>query len=416
MVILSGLIDMKNNKKKKPIRIAILGLTTSNGNLGCQALTYSTYSLLKEIFKDQSLELYFYELLSLKALITLKTRTFKKVYFDGFCDDEIKKTLCFYKNIKNKIVFAQQYKRIDFCLDFTYGDSFTDIYGQERFDTLTGLKRFFIKKGKPFILGSQTYGPFNNPINMKTAVEVINDSYEVFARDKLSYDFVSKNCRTQPILTTDVAFFLEYDSTKNKNPKAVGFNPSGLLWNGGYQGKNQFGLSLDYRCFCKRCIEEIIRHGFQVHLIGHVVDADLSVRDNDCVAITSLHEMFPETIVAPVFKTPMDAKTYISSMTFFVGSRMHATIAAISSGVPVLPFSYSRKFEGLFQTLDYHHLIHGKDENMDSAIGKVRDALANLDEYKKDIMISSIVISKMKLQMLNSYKDVFKRIISNIDD
>ena len=32
---------------------------------------------------------------------------------------------------------------------------------------------------------------------------------------------------------------------------------------------------------------------------------------------------------------------------------MHATIGAISSGVATIPFSYSRKFEGLFGNLEY---------------------------------------------------------------
>ena len=63
--------------------------------------------------------------------------------------------------------------------------------------------------------------------------------------------------------------------------------------------------------------------------------------DNDKLAVDALHEIFPNTIVAPYFATPMEAKSYISGMDLFIGARMHATIAAISAGVPVIPFSYS---------------------------------------------------------------------------
>lgn len=36
---------------------------------------------------------------------------------------------------------------------------------------------------------------------------------------------------------------------------------------------------------------------------------------------------------------------------------MHACIAAFSSGVPVVPLAYSRKFNGLFNSLDYKHVL-----------------------------------------------------------
>jgi polysaccharide pyruvyl transferase WcaK-like protein len=66
-----------------------------------------------------------------------------------------------------------------------------------------------------------------------------------------------------------------------------------------------------------------------------------------------LAKEFPGAIVAPRFKTPQEAKSYISGLDFFAGARMHACIAAFSSGVPVLPMAYSRKFSGLFGSLGY---------------------------------------------------------------
>ena len=40
-----------------------------------------------------------------------------------------------------------------------------------------------------------------------------------------------------------------------------------------------------------------------------------------------------------------------------MGARMHACIAAFSSGVPVVPMAYSRKFEGLFGSLGYDRTV-----------------------------------------------------------
>ena len=47
-------------------------------------------------------------------------------------------------------------------------------------------------------------------------------------------------------------------------------------------------------------------------------------------------------------------------MDIFSGARMHSTIGAISSGVPVIPVAYSRKFNGLYNTLEYPYLIDAK--------------------------------------------------------
>ena len=51
--------------------------------------------------------------------------------------------------------------------------------------------------------------------------------------------------------------------------------------------------------------------------------------------------------------SPSAAKTYIANLDLLIGSRMHATVAALSSNTAVLPFGYSRKFSGLFGSLGY---------------------------------------------------------------
>ena len=53
----------------------------------------------------------------------------------------------------------------------------------------------------------------------------------------------------------------------------------------------------------------------------------------------------------------MEAKSYISRMDVLIGSRMHATIASFTSGVPTIPVAYSRKFAGFFGNLDYPVLV-----------------------------------------------------------
>jgi polysaccharide pyruvyl transferase WcaK-like protein len=59
-------------------------------------------------------------------------------------------------------------------------------------------------------------------------------------------------------------------------------------------------------------------------------------------------------------------------MDFFCGSRMHACIAAVSSGVPTVPISYSRKFTGLFESLGYSPVADCKADSEDQILETIR--------------------------------------------
>lgn len=388
------------------MKIGLLGLTVDSGNKGCEALAFSFLEILRQI--DSSLVISFVEKVAIKRVLMLKQAKYEKHIKQRCLKNNFNIGIVSYRKIGNSLKLFDKNKDFDIVFDFTQGDSFTDIYGYERFDDWTFVKESIIKKKIPFVLGSQTIGPFNDKNNEKRASKVIKESYEVFARDQASKEYVKSISDREAILTTDVAFFLPYDEHPYEMSNKIGFNPSGLLWNGGYDRNNQFGLLFDYQEYCKKCIKYALSKGFEVHLIGHVVSDDFSFADNDCVAIKSLHEMFPETIVSPMFDTPMEAKTYISHMAGFTGARMHATIASISSGVPVLPFSYSRKFEGLFDTINYEHLVHGKEDSLEGAYNKFIEFINNLKMFKKDVDLSLVIIDKMKKEMLAAYKKVIE--------
>ena len=64
---------------------------------------------------------------------------------------------------------------------------------------------------------------------------------------------------------------------------------------------------------------------------------------------------------------------------------MHACIAAFSSGVPVLPLAYSRKFGGLFGTLDYDELADCKALDNDEILARMDAAYENRAALKLKI-------------------------------
>ena len=101
--------------------------------------------------------------------------------------------------------------------------------------------------------------------------------------------------------------------------------------------------------------------------------------------------------IAPAFSSPIDAKSFISKMDFFIGSRMHATIASFSSGVPTVAVSYSRKFEGLFGSMNYPYVVHGNEETIEEAENHIINWFNQRDIIKKQLLKSNSIIENSLL-------------------
>ena len=73
---------------------------------------------------------------------------------------------------------------------------------------------------------------------------------------------------------------------------------------------------------------------------------------------------------------------------------MHSTIAAFSAAVPVIPFSYSRKFEGLFESLDYPYLVKGCSFSLDCAVENTLAWIEKHYELKHNMTNGRIIIKE----------------------
>ena len=254
--------------------------------------------------------------------------------------------------------------------------------------------RLGLKYKKPYCLLPQTIGPFNLPNSPKRAKKAINLAQCVMTRDKQSCDYVKKLLPDKPVTEIiDVAFFMPFKRKEfNKDFVHVGLNISALLWHGGYTGHNQFGLKCDYHQTVRRIIDYFLAQDRVVlHLVPHVVEADRGV-ENDYAVSYDLCEEYgnPRLVLSPFFLDPIAAKGYIAGMDFFMGARMHSTIAAFSSGVPVVPMAYSRKFNGLFvDTLQYPNVVDMKEQLDESILSAIQSA------YGQRTVLKSIIAQRM---------------------
>ena len=364
------------------MKIGLLGFVTGDANKGCEALTYSFIQLLKEMIQIP-FEIVCY------VPVEGKGRNLQSHFNDLKITD---------KKLKLKDVHLSAIKELrscDYVFDVTCGDGFSDIYFPKQALYTTLLKELVLVAGTPLILLPQTYGPFSDQRIERFAMHVIRKSRRVYSRDLMSTNYIHQHLKKKDVLTvTDLAFFLPYDTSKYSVAEGIniGINVSGLLWNGGFTDRNQFNLSVDYRNYICAVIESLHARGYRIHLIPHVIENENDSIDGDVCACNTLKERYPYLIIAPKFENPIDAKSYISKMDVFTGARMHSTIGAISASVPVIPFSYSRKFEGLYESLQYPYVIHGKHDDIKQAVEQTIAYIEEREKLQQNVNISRSII------------------------
>lgn len=391
------------------LNIIISNAPMQNGNRGCVALSISSMYIIDEILSKKNIHYTFYLPQSghteyKEYEVNIAGKILKYTAIPDISETTIK------SKVKNLIKYKEYcctkeiYEKADYIFDIGQGDSFADIYGKSRFDWIFSQYKLGRKYNKPYCILPQTIGPFDNSQIRELAVKGIKWAKCVMVRDKQSADFVKgliPSCKLSEVI--DMAFFLPYKKKIfDSSFIHVGLNVSALLWYGGYTKNNQFGL----KCKYQDLIREIIKYFLsidrvKVHLIPHVVSGERGV-ENDYAVSYDLYEEFnnPNLILAPLFLDPIIAKSYIAGMNFFMGARMHSTIAAFSSGVPVVPMAYSRKFNGLFcDTLKYKNIIDLKTIDNAEALKniKLHYLQKNINKNIINDIMNTIVFKKKKI-------------------
>jgi polysaccharide pyruvyl transferase WcaK-like protein len=276
------------------------------------------------------------------------------------------------KKILNNNHYLKALAQARIVADITGGDSFSDIYGLKRL-LIGSLRKYLVLLcGTDLILLPQTYGPFQSRLSIMLARNVFAKATSIYSRDREGLEQIQllmqgRKMRAKPALCPDVAFVLDairpenvqvqqIETLKAQDQTMIGLNISGLLYNGGYTRNNMFGLACDYRSLVKDIISFFARQpDHYVLLVPHVIPDNMPV-ENDLDACRAVWNMLPKEIQEKVLVLDggydqNEIKYFIGLCDFFLGARMHATIAALSQGVPAVGMAYSKKFAGVFETV-----------------------------------------------------------------
>lgn len=369
-------------------RILIAGANPYNANKGVAALAYSTICIVNEIMchsgVDYEICVYNHEYQKTFDTIELPGET---IQFQNVYPSDIFGLKKFFSTIASKwrLYNIKEFLKSDIILNVTAGDSFSDIYGDGNFfsqNIINKLARLF---HKPVVFLPQTYGPFvEGSSAQRSAFRSLRESLMIMSRDKESTAYLTQHGFKNVLDFIDMAFYLPYDKKYLKPGDGihVGINVSATLWE--KLKEHKFELGLDYRTCVLEILQYMLDMGYKVHIIPHVVDSR-DVSGDEYSLSYQLWKRFrhPNLILSPFFHSPVDAKSYISTMDLFLGSRMHACIGAFSSNTPVLLLGYSRKFSGLFkESLGYEYI---RDLTKDVHVSDIKDLITQMLRDKEGI-------------------------------
>lgn len=292
-----------------------------------------------------------------------------------------------FRPLRNYLMERNSYLKLilqtDVFADITGGDSFSDIYGMRRFMSGFLKKLLPVMFRKELIMLPQTYGPFKKRLTKYMARYILRCSNVIYSRDHAGVEYVRRllddaTSEDKVRFVPEVAFVLDprvpsnmdigsLPDVRTDKSVIVGLNVSGLLYYGGYTGSNMFGLKEDYRQTICRIIDFLTaKKDVLVLLVPHVFppveSAEIGVVENDVAACQDVYKKFSAKYPARVFMVrgsydQSEIKYIIGLCDFFLGSRMHACVAALSQMIPAVGLAYSKKFYGVFDSVGVSHLV-----------------------------------------------------------
>ena len=251
------------------------------------------------------------------------------------------------------------------------GDSFSDIYGIQRLIYVALPQILIILLGKPLVLLPQTLGPFKKAFTKFVAKNILKHAQKVYSRDykslKAARNLVGHDCSNLGFCY-DMGFMLEPIIVKERIPSwliehnrdctVVGLNVSGLLLMGGYTQKNMFMLKTDYCRLIHEIIELLVqKHRAHIMLVPHVYGEGRK-SESDLIACKEVYykskqEIHPFLHLLEDNYDHHELKALIGRCDFFIGSRMHACIAALSQCIPAVALPTAGNFEEYLKQLKW---------------------------------------------------------------
>jgi colanic acid/amylovoran biosynthesis protein len=240
------------------------------------------------------------------------------------------------------------------------GDIFSSDYGTVR--RFIGQMEIAQKFGRPTVFLAHSIGPFKTKTEVDMMRTVLEAATLITVRESRSRQYLIEDLRIaadRVRLTADVAFLLKpSDSNRVAGLKrSLGLGNSGYVAIAPSEGITSFSSSAKDRdahdLAWLRTIERILSSSTdQILIVPHVQNVRPTGDDRRIASrLVEATDYNPRVRVAWGELSASDFKGLIQDSRYFIGERMHACIAALSTAVPTIALGYSVKAQGIMEDL-----------------------------------------------------------------
>ena len=283
---------------------------------------------------------------------------------------------------RNRLAYLNALARsVDVAVDVS-GFLFSDQRGTAG-HWLVHVAEMFKRRGTPFVLLPQAFGPFENDTVRDLAVRAVDAATLTYARDDVSRAYLDTLDTEGPVeQAPDIAFLfrpaphgarLVADLGLDPERPLVAIAPNMRVYErtGGEGIDNAYG----------RALIHVGRHfldlGVQVLLVPHEILPAAEDRPDDrylCGLVAGA--LGSDNVGAVTTDRPAEElKAMIGVCDMMLGSRFHALIAALSSGVPSVAIGWAHKYPELLGEFGLEEYVFDHDtlaiESLETAVSDV---------------------------------------------
>lgn len=289
--------------------------------------------------------------------------------------------------------------------------------GGKKFDSLEHLYQIYIntKFNKPVYLMGTSIEPIKNKVIKYYTEKVLKKLDYIYARETITEKYLSEFMpKEKYTLIPDMAFMLEQKEIEFPFLDKIKENSNMLI---GITVRNwSFPNVVDeekarenYIKQMKQFIEYYIKNENATFLfipqviVSYASDTDIAIEIKNRIK----EELQSKFIIRNDDWSPLEIKTLIGKLDYFVGTRMHSNIFATSMYVPTLAIAYEKKTNGIMETVGQKKYVEEIDTiDSESMKNKFNEIIKNKIQIKEELITAR---KRIKKDIFEKTEEIFKK-------
>jgi polysaccharide pyruvyl transferase WcaK-like protein len=255
------------------------------------------------------------------------------------------------------------------------GFSYSDSFGAARSQREATYGKAWTRRGLPWIMLPQAFGPFKNGETRKWARQLLDGVDLVFVRDRVSQAFLTDlGIQTEVVLSPDFTIGLRATPTER-----VSTGP-------------YLAIVPNAKMLTTKAVTE------KAYLSSLAAYAEAG-RANGLEPIIVIHESGDRALAQDLHRTtgaatyeneePRQLKSVLGQAELVVSSRFHAVVGGLSQGVPTIAYGWSHKYKELLADFGVQEWAATPEANVQAIVTNViadSAGFARLTENKESLL------------------------------